>query len=383
MAAPNSYTGEDVVEIDCHGGLLLTRQILELIIRQGVRLAEPGEFTKRAFLNGKVGLTKAEAIIDLINAKTERGVAGAANQLAGGIESEIAESRKKIVEILTGIEATIDFPDDVNGLTLAELGTQIKRIRGRVEALLATADLGRAIREGYRVAIIGQPNVGKSSLLNALLGADRAIVDDLPGTTRDTIEEIISLNGIPVIFIDTAGIRGGVGGVEGKGIERARIAAEKADLLLLVVDASQADPNKNEEGVGPSSGVPTITVLNKIDLVSAGATEEVREGRKTMATSALNGLGITELKEKIFQTIVGDKGINGVNKSFINLRQEESLIRANEALIRAEGAICAEIPIEALAIDLKESIIALGEANGEEVSDEVIDQIFSQFCVGK
>lgn len=383
MANPNSYTGEDVVEIDCHGGILLTRRVLELVFRQGARLAEPGEFTKRAFLNGKVGLTKAEAIIDLINAKSEGALVGAANQLAGGIEKEIMGCRRQMIELLTGMEAVIDFPEDVKEPSLKELKNEVKSAKARVGALLATADIGRVLREGVRVVIIGQPNVGKSSLLNALLGVDRAIVDNEPGTTRDTIEELVGLNGIPVIFVDTAGIRDGVGGVEGKGMDRARIAVDQADLVLYVIDTSRYDKSSDLGRTWSSAGRSTIKVFNKVDLVRAGVKKFEKEIGSGVVTSALTGLGITELKEKIFQTIAGKKGISWENKSFINLRQKESLLRANESLIRVEKAIYAEMTIEMLAIDIKESIIALGEASGEEVSDEVIDQIFSKFCVGK
>ena len=369
---PRSFTGEDMVEISCHGNKEIIRQIIELIINQGGRSATKGEFTKRAFLNGKLDLTQAEAIVDLITAKTEKGTESARKQVEGKLKEAIIEKRKKLLDQLSIIEAEIDFPEDVPA------SQQIKPLEELSQSLerdINTANYGKIIRDGAKIAIIGRPNVGKSSLLNRLLKEDRAIVTDLPGTTRDTIEETINIKGFPFVIIDTAGLRETSESIERLGIARTNSAAKEADIVLLVKDAT--DRSDNGEGGLPIDQKKIITVYNKIDLKR----HEAKEGEASI--SALTGAGIKKLEELIIKKMADNEGFNEESYGGINERHKECLIRAHKALQIGLNAKRAGAGPEEVAVDLKEALMAMGEVTGEEVTEEVLNNIFDKFCIGK
>lgn len=383
MKSPNSYTGEDVVEISGHGGGVVLKKILEEAIMHGARVAEPGEFTRRAFLNGKIDLLQVEAVQDIIQAKTERGVESAARQLGGELSKKIADIRDKLIALLAQIEAKIDFPDDVKEVPGDRLGKCLSAAIVAVENLMATAKEGRALREGIRVAIVGRPNVGKSSLLNALLGSERAIVTEKPGTTRDTIEETINVFGMPVVFIDTAGIRHPKDQAEEFGVERAQREMKGADIALVVIDAANRLTGEDKRLLREETDGCRIMALNKIDLGIKTDPKGYAKMKK-YRVSALTGEGVEQIKKGIVQMMgMGERrGIEG-QAACINLRQKECLARAKEGLARAKSAGRRREPGEIIAVDIKAAIVALGEASGEEVSEEVINAIFEKFCVGK
>jgi tRNA modification GTPase len=383
MKSPNSYTGEDMVEISGHGGGFVLKKILEEAIANGARAAGPGEFTRRAFLNGKIDLLQAEAVQDIIQAKTERGVESAARQLGGELSKKIANLREKMIALLAQIEAKMDFPEDIKGIPGGQLGKRLRDAILEIESLLATAKEGRILREGVRVAIVGRPNVGKSSLLNALLGSKRAIVTEKPGTTRDTIEETTSIFGVPVIIIDTAGIRHPKDQAEEFGVERAQREMNDADLSLVVIDAARKLTDEDKRLLNEGTKGKKMMVLNKIDLGVRTDPRGYAKIKKYRA-SALTGEGVEQVKKGILLTMgMGNKnGIEG-QAVCINLRQKECLIRAKEGLARAEADRKKGEEGEFIAIGIKDAIVALGEASGEEVSEEVINAVFEKFCIGK
>lgn len=383
MKAPNSYTGEDVVEISGHGGAAVLREVLGLIVSAGARIADRGEFTRRAFLNGKVDILRAEAVLDLISARTGRGVEAAVGQLGGGLSSLINGLRSELVNILSEIEASIDFPDDVEEIGRASLRERIEGYLGEVDRLIETAEGGHLLREGLRMAIAGRPNVGKSSLLNALLGEDRAIVTDVPGTTRDTIEEVVNVNGLPVVVIDTAGIRHPRDKAEEFGVARARKEIGAADIVLVVLDASGELSDEDKMILGEARAVKHILALNKIDLGIRLSLNGWAGDGPSFQVSALRGDGVENLRKGIFDFVVGHQGLEGAGGVFINLRHKECLIRTREGLLRAIDSCSRNMPSDFVAIDIKGAIVALSEMSGEEVSEEVINSIFERFCVGK
>lgn len=383
MRAPNSYTGEDVVEINCHGGWLMLREILQLAVEAGARLADRGEFSKRAFLNGKMDLLRAEAILDLVSARTVKSLEAASSQLKGILSNAISGLRNELLEVLAEIEAGIDFPEDVEEVGGGQLGGRIGEIRRRTETLLETAAAGKILREGVRMAIVGKPNVGKSSLLNALLGEARAIVAEMPGTTRDTIEEVIDIKGLPAVVVDTAGIRHPRDKVEDFGVDRARKEIAGADIAMVVLDASSELTDEDKLVLEAVSGSRLILVLNKIDLGDVVSLNGLGSGRPIFRVCALTGAGVDGLRDGIFNFVVGGIDLDGVGGALINLRHREGLMRAQESLARAIEACKAGVLVDLLSIDIKEAIVALGEISGEEVSEEVIDSIFERFCVGK
>lgn len=383
MKAPNSYTGEDVVEISAHGGYVLLKHLLDLAIKFGARVAQRGEFTKRAFLNGRIDLAQAEAVVDLISAKSLEGIGSFARLLGGELSSKINFLRSRLVEFLAEIEARIDFPDDVGDLDFKSSHEIVRGFVGDVDNLLAKAKYGKVMREGVRVAIIGKPNVGKSSLLNALLGEERAIVTNEPGTTRDAIEEIINVNGLPLLVVDTAGIRHPKSKPEEFGVEKTKKEIELAELILLVLDASSRLTEEDMMVLNATSGKTRIVVLNKIDLgieISLNGKVSVDE---RVEVSALRRFGIDALKEQIYHCVLGGKSNSIEDCALINSRHKECLERAKEALVQTEQAILERQSEEFIAFNLKQAIISLGEICGENVSEEVINEIFSRFCVGK
>ncbi len=379
MAAPHTYTREDVVEINCHGGPLPLQRILELVLRCGARLAHPGEFTLRAFLNGRIDLAQAEAVLDIVRAKTQASLRIALQGLEGRLSAQIKAVRSQLMSVLAYLTAKIDFPKDeveeqdiVHPLNAALKGLQ---------QLIATADSGIIYRQGVRTAIVGRPNVGKSSLLNQLLRQDRSIVTPIPGTTRDTVEEAVNLKGVPFILIDTAGIIRSKELVESLGIERSRRAIEQADLVLLVIDVSQFLTSADREIIDLIGDKTVLTVANKCDLPQQAQMEGLPG--EVVFISALTGEGLDELEEKMVNTVLGGKVFTSDALLVNNPRHKSTLQRAEKHLLQALSGIEADIPDDFITIDLTAALNALGEITGETVQEELLDNIFSHFCIGK
>lgn len=383
---PASYTGEDVVEIACHGGVVVTRAVLARLLEAGAEPAQPGEFSQRAFLNGKMDLTQAEAVMDLISARTELAARAAGQQLAGRLGGELEGMRGDLIALVAQVEAHIDFPDeDIDPATGERLVARLDAVAERTGKLLATADQGRILREGVRTVICGAPNAGKSSLLNLLLGCDRAIVNPGAGTTRDTIEESLSVRGLPLRLVDTAGLREGGSEVEREGIARSRRALEGADLVLHVIDASVATDEgaDGKEGAGKievPAGVPVLRLLNKSDLPPHPDWEEA-EG---LRVSCLREEDRTAVEEALFDAVTrGGERFDLENPAAINARHQHCLRRAEEDLARAREALCADASPEFVALELRAALDAVGEVIGRTDVEEILGEIFSTFCVGK
>jgi tRNA modification GTPase len=376
---PASYTGEDVVEIACHGGVLVTRRILERLLRAGARSAEPGEFTRRAFLNGKLDLTQAEAVMDIIGAQTDLALRAAQRQLEGRIGEAVMALRESLLEVLAHVEAWIDFPEeDIDPDTGAVLVARVATVQRQAEALAATADRGRLLREGVRTVIVGAPNAGKSSLLNRLLGFERAIVSDTAGTTRDTIEETVNLGGIPVRLVDTAGLRSGAGdAIEAEGMARTRRQLETADLLVEVVDASR--PATERVALGDAAPPRRLLLLNKCDL---GVHPDWR-GLGGHEVSCLTGTGMDAAVQAIAEAITGTPTEGGDMDAAVNARHLACLRRAGEALAAAGSRLADGEAPEFAALDLREALEALGDIVGRTDVEDLLGVIFSRFCIGK
>jgi tRNA modification GTPase len=384
MRSPRSYTREDVVEIHSHGGIILVQQILQLCIAEGAKLAEPGEFTLRAFLNGRIDLTQAESIRDLVNALSPEAAQTAIAGLQGKLRYPIAKLRSQALDLLAEIEARIDFEEDLPPLDMDEVKRQLEALREKIGQIVATADRGQLLRSGLKVAILGQPNVGKSSLLNAWSRSDRAIVTDLPGTTRDVVESQLVVGGIPIQVLDTAGIRDTSDVVEQMGVERSRAAAQAADLVLLTLDASVGWTQAETEIYGHIEGKQTIAVVNKIDLVPQLPPLELPPTiTQIVPTAAAINRGIEELEAAILNAIGSNKLHASDRQIAIDQRQAAALIRAQAALDRVMHTVEEDLPLDFWTIDLRDAIQALGEVTGEEVTESILDRIFSRFCIGK
>ncbi len=376
--APASYTGEDVLEIACHGGVLISRRILELVLRNGARSAEPGEFTQRAYLHGKMDLTQAEAVMDLIGAQTDLALRAATEQLEGRLGERLRELRDRLIEVLAHIEAFIDFPDeDIDPATGDALLAKIDAVRAGASALLATARPGRILREGVRTVIYGAPNVGKSSLLNLLLGCERAIVSARPGTTRDVIEEVIDLRGIPLRLVDTAGVRESDDEIERAGMERTQRQVERADLVLHVVDASEAIADCGLRIADCESR--TLLVLNKCDL----GEHETWRGVEGVRISCLKNEGIAQLDDAIVAEITGGEAATRDWSVAINARHEAALQTALRYADAAREAFTSTLSPEFVAEELRAALNAVGDILGRSDHEEVLGKIFSTFCIGK
>ena len=388
MLAPKTFTREDVVEINCHGGIVATNRILQLLLVNGARLAEPGEFTKRAFLHGRIDLTQAESVMDLIRAKTDRSMKIALNQLDGNLSHLIDSLRKDILDVLAQVEVNIDYPeyDDVEEMTTKLLKEKAIEIKQRIEQLLKTASQGKIMREGLATALVGRPNVGKSSLLNHLLHEDKAIVTDVAGTTRDVIEEYVNVSGVPLKLIDTAGIRETDDKVEKIGVERSKKAIEQSDLVLLVLNAAESLTKEDLELIRLTNDKKRIIILNKTDLeekLDRKELAEISENAPVYATSILKNEGVEALEEAISKLF-----FNGIENSqstvmVTNARHVALLKKAQNSLDSVLEGISSGMPVDLVQIDMTEAWNLLGEITGEIYEDELLDQLFSQFCLGK
>jgi tRNA modification GTPase len=384
MKGPNSYTREDVLEIQCHGGTLVVSRILSLVNSLGARLAEPGEFTKRAFLNGRIDLVQAEAVMDVIASRTDASLTLAQHQREGLLSHRISTVKEGIIYALAYVEALIDFPeDDVDVAVETDVLGRVAPALSELDALIDGFDEGRVIRDGVSVVIAGKPNVGKSSLLNTLLKEKRAIVTSVPGTTRDLIEEVVNINGLPVKLLDTAGIRDSEDQVEQEGVRLTLDRIPKADLVLFVVDNSSDFTAEDEAILQAIGSKPMVVVLNKNDL-DARAEVSVNKQATTVAISTVTGAGVPELRDAISQAFMHGKAIDSREYVAVSkARHRDALLKARQALQRFVQNLEAGVNMELLPIDLREALDAVGEVTGETTADDVLDRIFSSFCIGK
>lgn len=386
MKGPKSYTGEDVVEIDCHGGVVVLKKVLERIIEAGARPAEPGEFTKRAFLNGRIDLSQAEAVMDLIYSKNEFAMESSLKQLSGSLKNKIQEIRGKILYEIAYIESALDDPEHISLDGYSDrLYEIVKEQKAAIDGLLSTADNGRILKEGIKTAIVGKPNAGKSSLLNLLVGEERAIVTDIAGTTRDTLEESILIKGIPLQMIDTAGIRKTDDIVEKIGIEKAKNAIEKADLVLYVADSSSALDESDFEIMDYLKEKKTIIILNKSDLQKITGEEKIKEhlNKDVITFSAKEETGLDELYEKL-ESMFFEGKLNFNDEIYItNMRHKNSLKQASDSLDMVFGSIENGMPEDFYSIDLTDAYEHLGYILGESMGEDLVNEIFREFCMGK
>jgi tRNA modification GTPase len=383
MRAPRTFTAEDTVEITCHGGLLPARLVLDALLEGGARLAEPGEFTRRAFLNGRIDLAQAEAVADLIHSRTELALAAANEQLAGKLSQRINLLRDDLVKTLAHLEAHIDFPDeDIAPDTKKQLLGRLRRAVAFMDELLRTANEGQILRRGIRAAIVGRPNAGKSSLLNQLLGHDRAIVSPIAGTTRDTIEETANVRGLPVVFIDTAGLREAGDAVEAEGVRRSRSSLAKAELILHVLDASEPFTAEDARYLAELGDRKRILVCHKADLPRRLALP-ANTSAQAVEVSSLTGAGLEALKDVIKDAVWSGEIKAEMLQVMINARHQDALRRAREATQRTLEALSADATLELAAMDLRIATNAVGEVVGKTTTEDLLDSIFSQFCIGK
>ncbi|HGH8251187.1 TPA: tRNA uridine-5-carboxymethylaminomethyl(34) synthesis GTPase MnmE [Streptococcus pyogenes] len=384
MLAPKTFTRENVVEINTHGGIAVTNEILQLLIRQGARMAEPGEFTKRAFLNGRVDLTQAEAVMDIIRAKTDKAMTIAVNQLDGSLSQLINDTRQEILNTLAQVEVNIDYPeyDDVEEMTTALLREKTQEFQSLLENLLRTAKRGKILREGLSTAIIGRPNVGKSSLLNNLLREDKAIVTDIAGTTRDVIEEYVNIKGVPLKLVDTAGIRETDDLVEQIGVERSKKALQEADLVLLVLNASEKLTDQDRALLNLSQDSNRIILLNKTDLEQKIELEQLPAD--LIPISVLTNQNINLIEDRINQLFFDNAGLVEQDATYLSNARHISLIeKAVQSLEAVNDGLALGMPVDLLQVDLTRTWEILGEITGDAAPDELITQLFSQFCLGK
>jgi tRNA modification GTPase len=403
LRAPRTYTREDIVEITCHGGILSTKTVLDTVLECGARLAEPGEFTKRAFLNGRLDLAQAEAVLDVIHSRTELALAAANEQLAGKLSQRINQLRDDLMHALAHIEAHIDFPDeDIAPDTREQLESRMEQGIAFMEELLRTANEGQILRRGVRAAIVGRPNAGKSSLLNQLLGHGRAIVSPIPGTTRDTIEETANLRGVPVVFIDTAGLREGRDEIEVEGIRRSLESLSRAEFILHVLDASEPLTPADETYLAEFTSKKRILVRNKVDLPQKLSVTELERrawaqpvfdpsskraepvlGAPIVDVSCATGQGIEPLKDAVKSLVWSGEIKSDMLQVMINSRHQDALRRAREATILTLDSLRANLSLDLVAVDLHVAVNAVGEVVGKTTTEDLLDSIFSHFCIGK
>lgn len=387
MKGPKTYTAEDVVEINCHGSMVSLRKTLALVLRKGARLAEPGEFTKRAFLNGRLDLSQAEAVIDMIRAKTDKSFDVAVSQLEGRLSLKVEEIRQKLLDLLVDITVNIDYPDeDIEEMTYEKLEESIVETQDMIEKLLETSSTGRMIREGIKIAIVGKPNVGKSSLMNGLLKETRAIVTDIPGTTRDTIEEVLSIRNIPVYLVDTAGIRETSDKVEKMGIEKSKEAFNQADFILFLLDGSRPLEEEDLQIMELLKERKSLVLINKRDLGEAISIEEIAAklpASQVIEASLLKGQGITEIEDAVEDLVYGGEIVQKESMMVNNVRHIELLEQAVKSLTDALHMSERREALDFIEVDVKNAYERLGEIIGETVSDDIINEVFARFCLGK
>ncbi|MDI6619239.1 MAG: tRNA uridine-5-carboxymethylaminomethyl(34) synthesis GTPase MnmE [Clostridiales bacterium] len=387
MKSPHTYTREDIVEINCHGGAVSVKKILEDVLRSGARLAEPGEFTKRAFLNGRIDLSQAEAVIDIVRAKTDESMDAALKQLEGSLSKKLKPIKDVLLDIMSHIEASIDFPEeDVDEVLYKDLKDSCIDLMGKLDEMIITADTGKIIREGLNTVIVGKPNVGKSSLLNALLEENRAIVTDIPGTTRDIIEDHLNIRGIPVNIIDTAGIREAKDEVEKIGVQKTKEYFKKADLVIFILDGSDILTHEDMEIFKLVNGRKCIILINKTDLpqkIDMNDVLKYSRDSKILKASIKNGIGISRLKDMIYNYVYGGKVKQSTDFMITNVRHKDLLTKAKLSLKSAVDAVDKNIPLDLISIDINDCLGDIGEITGENISDDIIDRIFSRFCIGK
>lgn len=387
MKGPSTFTREDIVEINCHGGVVVIQKVLELVLKNGARLAEPGEFTKRAFLNGRIDLSQAEAVIDIINAKTNLSLQTSVNQLEGKLSEKVKQLRKELLEMIAHIEASIDYPEhDMEQLTFDKMRKGSQYLKEEIGILLETADTGKIIKEGLETVIVGKPNVGKSSLMNVLVRNQRAIVTDVPGTTRDIIEEYVNIAGIPLKIIDTAGIRETDDFVEKIGVEKSKEVIDKADLIIMMLDGSSPLTKEDKIIIDLTKDKKIIVLVNKTDLDMKLDIESLKtyvNEKNIINISAKEKIGINLIEDSIKEMFL--KGsINMKDNIFVtNVRHKNALFNAKNSLNNAINTIDMMMPEDCISIDLQDCYDYLGEVTGDSLDESIIDQIFSQFCLGK
>ena len=388
MRAPKTFTREDIVEINCHGGMVAVNKVLDIILSKGARLAEPGEFTKRAFLNGRIDLSQAEAVMDLIRAKTDKAMSVAVKQMDGRLSKLITELRQELLETVAHVEVNIDYPeyDDVEEMSHEMMRTKSREVHKRIKELLEVANQGKILREGIATAIIGRPNVGKSSLMNTLVQENKAIVTDIPGTTRDIIEEYVNVRGVPLRLVDTAGIRETEDIVEKIGVERSRQVLQESDLILFVLNFNEDLTEEDRKLFEAVQGLDYIVIVNKMDLEQKIDLEKVRElagERPVITTSLLVEEGVDQLERSIASTFFEGEIDTGDMTYVSNIRHIQLLKQAKQALEDAMEGIELGMPLDIVQIDVTRTWELLGEIIGDTASDSLIDQLFSQFCLGK
>lgn len=384
---PKSYTTENMCEINSHGGVLIVKKILEICLKNGAKLAEPGEFTKKAFLNGRIDLIQAESVIDIINAKSEKEVKTGINQLEGFLSNKLKEIKKDILDVMVKIDVNIDYPEyDVEEIEKQEIHSMLLNVKEKLKKLEKSFDSGKILKEGIKTAIIGTPNAGKSSLLNAILREDRAIVTEYEGTTRDTIEEFVSINGIPLKLIDTAGIRNAKDEVEKIGIEKAKKIAQEADLIIAIFDGAKDWKKDDYLILNMVKGKKSIVLLNKIDIAKDIENKERvlrKYSNNVIKISALHKIGIEEISDYI-KKLFEEEEINLDNEIIVtNIRQKNLIQQAIQNLSEAENTLLNNMPIDIIAIFINKMLENLGEITGDSPSEEIINEIFSKFCLGK
>lgn len=384
---PKSYTTENMCEINSHGGTVILKKILELCLENGARLAEPGEFTKRAFLNGRIDLLQAESVIDVINAKSEKEAKSGINQLEGQLSKRINEIKQNILDVMVNVEVSIDYPEyDVDEVTNKQILDMLDTVQNKLSKLEKSFDNGKLIKDGIKTAIIGKPNAGKSSLLNAILKEDRAIVTDIEGTTRDTIEEFVNINGIPLKVIDTAGIRKAKDEVERIGIEKSREIASSADLVIAIIDASKELSEEDKEILNIAKNKKSIIILNKIDLA-----QKINKKDKELTNLSKNIIEMSTITEEgideLYETITKMFSLNEINLDneilITNIRHKDLISQAIKDVEKTKNTMKENMPIDIIAMFIKEILEDLGKITGEEVTEDIINEIFAKFCLGK
>lgn len=385
MKGPKTYTKEDIVEINCHGGYLITEKTLELVLKKGARIAEQGEFTRRAFLNGRLDLTQAEAVMDLIHGKTDTSISLSLNQLRGDLKDQIANLKLLLLNVAAHINVVLDYPEEgIDDPLPDNLVDDLKEVLETSNNLIKSYDKGKMIKEGVKTAIVGKPNVGKSSLLNSVLREERAIVTHIAGTTRDIIEEVINLKGIPLVLVDTAGIRQTEDLVENIGVERSKEMIDKADLILFVVDGSIELSEEDIKIHDQINADKVIGIMNKMDMDKKIDTSKLNKVGKWIEISAKENLGIDNMEDEIYKFIVSGQVEDSSEKLIItNVRHKSALEKTNDAVKNIFETIDMGLPMDLIAVDLKEATDALGEVTGEISTEDLLDHVFSNFCVGK